>query len=211
MYKAIKGFLLLLTMAIGSRVGACACPYLEELSEKDLQQYNYIALVKINAIISDETTGQNSGVGSFVVRISELLHFKGKSYKELLVAGGHEKSSVKTSCDLGMAENQQWIIFSRGLYKGRPTVSFCDRNILYRTETGVRDWYGQGGFRELRFLSHHFGKDTSVLETRRYVPGRNGFRLRLLYENGSIEKTVRYQNATPVSYTHLTLPTISSV
>ncbi|GAB3166398.1 hypothetical protein [Telluribacter humicola] len=165
---------------------ACDCDDQGELSQQDIEQNDYIALVRIKEIIpaKAEDLRTTNKTYYYAIVVEELTHYKGDRVSEIVVAGGNKKFGTWTSCDFGMNEGQEWVIFGN-YYKRKPFVGLCGRTVRYKDERGFRDWQFQRGFKELTFLDTFFQKTQEALKL---VPGTDT----TLYSSGSIERIAPY-------------------
>lgn len=166
---------------------ACSCDYLGELSKPDIDKTEYIALVRIKKILPVTIDSPKYYLSNdyFKIEVEEITHYKGNHFTEIIVAGGHPKFNTWTSCDFGMNEKEEWIIFAQQ-DKGKPVVYPCWRTKQYRQADGVRDWQYQSGLKEVSFLDSFFHKKPTNIkrkgEVRHYFP------------NGMLEKTEYFKN-----------------
>jgi antitoxin component YwqK of YwqJK toxin-antitoxin module len=161
---------------------ACRCSHLGVLSQRDIDKTDYIALVKIKDILpaTVESPRYYDSKSYFKIVVEEIKHYKGSHLSEIIVAGGHEKFGTSTSCDLGMMEGSEWIIFAQN-DKDRPIVYPCWRTTYYKNADGLRDWQFGRGFQELAFLDTFFKlkKEESLITN-----GTN----KIFFPNGKLEK-----------------------
>jgi antitoxin component YwqK of YwqJK toxin-antitoxin module len=158
MLKIIKALIILISLTLSSRAFACSCEFLGEISIKDIEEYDYIALVKVMKVypvLEPESGFENSFEVNFKMDIEEIQHYKGANQNSLVINGGNYLSQIKTSCDFGMKENQEWVIFGRNI-DGGIIVQPCSRTTNYKAEDGQRDWQFRRGFKGLDFLDSAF-------------------------------------------------------
>lgn len=174
-------------MFLSSVALSCDCLGLGELSKNDIDKADYIALVKIKEILSlkADSTFPFKQENFFKAIIEESSLYKGTHVAEIIVAGGNFKFQTWTSCDFGMNENEEWVIFGRYI-KGKVFIYPCGRTIKYRQVDGFRDWQTQFGIRELNFLDEYFKKSGSSNQR------KNG-ELKYFFPNGNIEKIEHYK------------------
>jgi antitoxin component YwqK of YwqJK toxin-antitoxin module len=177
--------LLTLLLLICTASQACRCIDLGSLSKSELDKTDYIALVKVKHILpysADSVKMFNDPYLKIVVE--ELRHYKGGRASEIIVQGGHEKFRTWTSCDYGIGEGDEWVIFAQ-YDQGKPTVKFCGRSVGYRKSNGFRDWQFSSGFKELAFLDSAFGKPLNNISCPEGVET-------VFYPNGQREKVAQY-------------------
>lgn len=167
---------------------ACRCDFLGELSKTDIEKTNYIALVRIKEILPAKVDSPKYYDAEiyFKIVVEEVSHYKGNHFTEIIIAGGHPKFNTWTSCDFGMNEKEEWMIFAQ-YDKGKPIVYPCWRTTKYRQADGFRDWQYQRGLKEVSFLDSFFKKisPTNI--------ARNG-EVKYYFPNGNIEKVEHYRN-----------------
>ena len=176
---------ILLTLFVKTLL-ACSCAPLGELSKTDIDKTDYIALVRIKEILpakvdSPKFYNENN---YFKIVIEEISHFKGSHFTEIIVAGGHPKFNTWTSCDFGMNEKEEWIIFAQ-YDKGKPFVYPCWRTKQYRQADGFRDWQYQRGLKEISFLDSFFHRESPDINRKGEV--------KFYYPNGNLEKVEHYK------------------
>jgi antitoxin component YwqK of YwqJK toxin-antitoxin module len=141
---------------------ACVCAPKGELTVAELGKYTSIALVKVVAILENvprDTTQSRTNFPAFTIKVQTLEWYKGDTLSEVYVNGGHKKFNTWTSCDLGIQEGDEWLFFIQYSVDGKPSVSYCERQVQYRSANGWRDWQYKRGFKELFFLDKAFSKD----------------------------------------------------
>lgn len=171
--KSIVLFCILL-LAAASQSIACMCamlPPLKGLSQ--LEPYQFIARV---VITDDGDVPGNYRKDTGMLQIKILTLFKGKPVKQLIE---HSKNS---SCDLGISKGQEWVIFAQE-YGGELHIQPCDRNVLYRSVNGERDWRLKRGMEVLDKLSELYQHPAPV-----YPDGLHT----VVYANGQKELTENY-------------------
>lgn len=166
---------------------ACNCAFLGELSKTDIDKSDYIALVRIKEILPViiDSPKYNQSDSYFKIVVEEVFHYKGPSFSEIIVAGGHPKFKRWTSCDFDMDENQEWIIFAK-FDRGKPFLYPCGRTALYRQADGFRDWQYHLGIKEVLFLDKFFHKN---LRNNTITKGE----IRYFFPNGMLEKVENYK------------------
>lgn len=170
------------TLAMGISFSSKACICSEFLTLDSLAQmaeYSFIAHVKI---LEDqpykEPTKDNLGdMGVLTIRILEL--FKGDSITRLL------EYSRRTSCDIGIAKGEEWLLFGRNI-NGKIAVVACDRNKKYRGKDEVRFWRYNMGMYELNRLKELYQHPikTFTNETRKEYYSNGRQEIEETYVNG---------------------------
>jgi antitoxin component YwqK of YwqJK toxin-antitoxin module len=135
----------------------CSCS-VPALNADYINKTAYIGLVKIKKIIPGSAKNTSGFNESYLVDIEEIQHFKGTVIKRMAVSGYHQKLTPGrwSSCDLNVQENQEWVVFGYTDSSGTPNLSMCTHSVIYRSETGLRDWVQKRGFNELAILYNHF-------------------------------------------------------
>jgi hypothetical protein len=114
-------FVLFLNKTLG-----CSCIPLNEIKTKDdLEEYDFVALVKIKKL--KDSSDKNALVLSdtYLANITILELFKGNYVKQKASFLGRD-----TDCDIGVYENEMWIIF--GKHEGNfISISFCSHSTRY--------------------------------------------------------------------------------
>jgi antitoxin component YwqK of YwqJK toxin-antitoxin module len=178
-------FLVLLLNANVS--SACVCAHIGALTKAVVDKTSYVALIRITEILPFKVDSPKyRGDIYFKIIVEEITHFKGPNQKELIVSGGNKKFNTWTSCDFGMAENDEWVIFGE-IQKGQAYVHPCTRTARYRAASGYRDLRFKSGINELDFLNAVFNKQTDKPST------KNG-KVNHYFPNGRVEKKERYRN-----------------
>lgn len=167
---------------------ACSCGFLGELSKIDIDKTDYIALVRIKEILPAKVDSPKyyDANSYFKIVVEEISHYKGSHFTEIIVAGGHPKFNTWTSCDFGMNEKEEWLIFAQ-YDKGKPYVYPCWRTSQYKQADGFRDWQYQRGLKEVSFLDSFFLKESQTTIT------KNG-EVKYYFPNGNVEKVEHYKN-----------------
>lgn len=167
---------------------ACDCVNLRKLSKTDIDKTDYIALVRIKEILSVKVDSPKyfDANSYFKIVVEEISHYKGSHFTEIIVAGGHPKFNTWTSCDFGINEQEEWIIFAQ-YNKGIPFVYPCWRTTQYRQGDGHRDWQYQRGVKEVSFLDSFFQKISHPSITKKGE-------VKYYFPNGNIEKVEHYKN-----------------
>jgi antitoxin component YwqK of YwqJK toxin-antitoxin module len=177
-------FLILFTKGIL----ACSCGFLGALTKTDIDKTDYIALVKIKEILPAKVDSPRyyDSKSYFKIVVEEISHYKGSHFTEIIVAGGHPKFKTWTSCDFGMNEKEEWVIFAQ-YDKGKPFIYPCWRTSLYRQADGLRDWQYQRGIKEIAFLDSFFQKEPQPTITKKGE-------VKYYFSNGNMEKVEHYKN-----------------
>ena len=182
----MRYLLLFYFILLAEALFACRCSFIGELSKSDIDKTDYIALVRIKEILpvkvdSPKYYDPNS---FFKIVVDEISHYKGSHFTEIIVTGGHPKFNTWTSCDFGMNEKEEWIIFAQ-YEKGIPFVYPCWRTTQYRKADGFRDWQYQRGLKESLFLDSFFHKEFPDINRKGEV--------KYYFPNGKLEKVEHYK------------------
>jgi antitoxin component YwqK of YwqJK toxin-antitoxin module len=176
----MKYLLLFIFIILTKPLLACDCIILSELSKNDIDKTDYIALVRIKEILPVKVDSPRYTTNSyFKIVVEEITHYKGNHFAELIVDGGNAKFNSSTSCDFGMNEKEEWMIFAQ-YDKGKPLVYSCSRTQKYRQLNGFRDWQYQRGLKETVFLDSFFHKEPPDINRRGEV--------KYYFPNGNLEK-----------------------
>lgn len=169
--KHIIGFLLLLAF---SDAFSCKCSALPPVTSKeDLKVYDFIALVNV---VDDDLAAENVTTGRLRIQITEL--FKGKPLTEIF------ERAKNTSCDLGIDAGEEWIFYAK-LTDGKMSVGACDRNEIYRTKNGMRDWKYGVGMNDLKILRKIYEHEDETPKSEEFYPGGQR-ESKKSYQNGKL-------------------------
>lgn len=144
--------IVLLYFAFAKQAHACSCTSYWNTKEK-IENSNYVALVKVIDIVSANTRKYHK------IKVTELILYKGKSVSEIIVAGGSRAidSTYWSSCDLGIENGQEWIIY--GHKKGDDIeIGFCSDPMFYKNKDGYRDLNLGFKIKELNEVNSYFSK-----------------------------------------------------
>ena len=165
---------------------SCSCvPKPDFVTQDDLQEYEFIAHVKISNIEEIENKNSDYLIHSMSFNIIEL--YKGKGLKSILVSGSNELLKSWTSCDLGERIGDEWIIFG---YKRNKTdkleTGYCTRSKKIKSSDGYENLSFPNKPSLKKRLQILFDKET-VEET------YNGKRIEY-YQNGNKQLKEFYKN-----------------
>jgi len=184
MSTAKKAVLLCFTLMLPFvTVLGCRCS-VPALNADYINKTTYIGLVKIKKIVPGSAKNASSFNGSYLVDIEEIQHFKGAVTKRMAVSGYHQTLTPgrSSSCDLNVQENQEWVVFGYVDSAGTPGLGMCTNSVIYRSETGLRDWTYKRGFNELAILYNHFNIHRAAQRENEHYP------------SGAPEVIYRYKN-----------------
>lgn len=165
---------------------ACVCAFSGDFSIEKMNEYDYVALVKVGRLIlpmdkKDDETIQRF----FEAEITEIDRFKGDPISKLKVFGGHRSFTYQTSCDLGIDPGEEWIVFGNKL-NDEIAINYCSFTQIYRNEDGLRQWQYGKGITELILLDSTFNsKSRNYLELDKDS---------IFYENGFLERAQQFKN-----------------
>lgn len=166
---------------------ACTCSFLGDFKVEEVEKYDYVGLVKIKTLQAGDLPVSRENNSKFYhwAEVEEIIGYKGILPDRVKIYGGNRKFKYQTSCDLGVNEGEEWVVFAEKMGEDlwlRP----CKRNTRYKNSEGLRDWQYLDGFKELSVLDSAFkegkydflesGKDT------------------LFYSNGQIERVQSFKN-----------------
>lgn len=186
--------LLTCALLLASKSWACYCGTPPPLTKAILNQYPYVALVKIRAmndllrpVDMRKPTGQK---GLFTVEVIE--NFK-KALPDTFLL-----QSFNTSCDIGLRPGQTWVIFAR-IVNGYATVFSCDYSLQYQGEKPIDEYvYLQSQVAEERLntVRQLIGRPVKAAGGRIEKFYANGQRalLTVYKPDGATERTAWYAN-----------------
>jgi antitoxin component YwqK of YwqJK toxin-antitoxin module len=179
-----KNVLLFIVMLYSTYTMACTCSNYGSLTVEELKDYKSIALVKV-VEITEQYKPEDKKYYAYKIKVKTIEHYKGDTLIEIIVDGGHHKFNTWTSCDLGIQEGDEWIFLTRSYENNQHSVSYCDRNVRYRSAEGVRDWKYQRGFEELKLLDSVYFKTKNSQKDGQQIA---------YYSNGQKEVEEFYKN-----------------
>jgi antitoxin component YwqK of YwqJK toxin-antitoxin module len=156
---------------------------------------------------------------SIMLSLNEDLRFYSKVQVQIieLYKGNPEimilEWGVNTSCDMGLRENEEWILFGNNINKTFVSVSSCNTWYHVKNANGERDWTYDGGLQAENQLRHLAGipekiipdgwsttfypdKKTAVIE--QYVNGKLQGNRKIFFSNGVLEQESNYMNGIQV-------------
>lgn len=188
---------------------ACHCGWVEQDMQKVFQKYSFIAHVKIKTksvldIKDSSLVGTNENLNQYSkisIEIIELV--KGKPEIMILEWG------VNTSCDMGIRENDEWILFGNRVNDNFSSVGYCNNWIKMKSRDGER--YGQydsgisamKGLRKLAGLPEKKNPDGviktfyasgNLLAIEQFVNGELHGNRKVYYSNGVLMEESKYVN-----------------
>lgn len=135
MNRIIVFFLILLGLSTPSI--ACRCLYPGDFKVEEVEKYDYVGLVRIKSLLPPdiEITKENRSNIHHWAEVEELIGYKGILPGRLKIYGGNKKFNFHTSCDLGIDEGEEWVIFAK--FSGDSLlVSPCKRTTRFRDVDG---------------------------------------------------------------------------
>jgi len=182
-----------------AKIFACSCVMKPDFKAKeDLNEYNFIAYIKINGIKQAENIETDSYAHKMTFEILEL--YKGEEINNILVSGSHPSLKGWTSCDLGERIGDEWIIFGYySEYFKKLTTGYCTRSKRIKVFNGYEDVKYPNQYTLKKKLQQLFDKQQIVpkYEGKRieYYQNRNK-QLEENYENGVLngQRTLWYPN-----------------
>jgi len=176
-------FLIFLFLFLSHDLIACECAVqLNSAIEKKVTDADYVALIKVQKIMP------NKSKDDYIINVEEIKLYKGNSVKDIIVYGGNWNlhNNYATSCDLGINENEEWIIFGKKI-NNEIRIGFCSHSIKYKDADGYRNWMNQYPFKTIEELNTYFkypSDSTAIV---------NGKRI-LYFPNGNIEVEENYRS-----------------
>ncbi|MDX5340397.1 MAG: hypothetical protein LPK25_15320 [Cyclobacteriaceae bacterium] len=139
-----KTIILSLFLSIFSFQGiACKCAYLGDFNAKEIEKYDYVALVRLMDFYPNEKLDSVKTREElyYWASIEEKSRFKGESVSKIKIYGGKREFGYGSSCDFGMKVGEEWILFGNSDGNGL-LVSPCQRTTLFRNVDGslVKDY-----------------------------------------------------------------------
>ncbi|GMQ24406.1 hypothetical protein Aoki45_10880 [Algoriphagus sp. oki45] len=127
----------LLLLMVSFQGVACKCAYLGEFNTKEVESFDYVALVRL---LDFSPNGRTDSLRKreelfFWAEIEEKAIFKGNSISKIKIHGGRREFGYGSSCDFGMKKGEEWILFAKSDGE-RLLVSPCNRTALYRNSDG---------------------------------------------------------------------------
>ena len=186
----IKTLLLIYFSLTTVKALACECtgPY-EFKTKDDLKEYSFIAFVRVDSIFVSEVEKKSEHDLFYEANVTTLETFKGESVSSILVNGGNfNLNSSMTSCDIGIQENQYWIIFAYKDNSGKQRTGLCTLSKLYSDINGEKDWKYERGIKELRLLRDIYNHPKQQIHER-----LNG-KIETMYPSGSVEILEEFEN-----------------
>lgn len=128
--------IMLILIGWSAQVLACNCPPDPKIqTRRQLAEYDFIARVKITQI--DSAAGYTKRLLYHKIDFKLLELFKGFPLNELRVSGGHLSLNRQTSCDLGEALGEEWVLFaSYSEQIKKITTHLCTLTYRYRDTDG---------------------------------------------------------------------------
>ncbi len=134
--------LLMSVLLLAGKSWACVCGSPPPLTKAILDQYSYVALVKVKTmddfLIPVPVTSRKRPRHEGQFTIDVIKNF-GKSLPGTSLPDTFILESYRTSCDIGLRPGQTWVIFAK-VHNGRATVFACDYSIRYGGEQPVSDY-----------------------------------------------------------------------
>ena len=164
---------------------ACMCSNFHRDMDKAYKEYSFIAHVKIlkkfpltiadrSLVHSDEELPHHKKLS---VEIIEL--FKGTRGTTLLEWG------VSSFCDMGLRENDEWILFGSYVNKDVASVSYCKTWFFLKNAVGERQWLYDSGLSAVKQLRKIAGKPEKAIADKRMI---------VYYSDGKISANEEYKN-----------------
>lgn len=145
--------LILCLLFISIKGYACHCALKGEFTIKEVDNFDYVALVKINNTSPMDTTGgiSHERPWFFTAEIQELQVFKGSSVTSLKIIQGKRKFGYFTSCDQGIDTGEEWLIFGN-LNNDQIEVNSCTPTSQFKIAGGGMDWQYDRTLKKIKIL-----------------------------------------------------------
>lgn len=179
--------LILILLGFSNPIFGCSCSNLGDFELREVDQYEYVGLVKIKKLIAGDIPASSEDRSSLFhwAEVQELIGYKGNLPERIKIYGGNRNFEYQTSCDLGVQEGDEWVFFAQK-FEEELWIMPCVRNTRYKNKDGRRDWQYMEGFKELIILDSAFhGGENDFLEW-----GKDT----LYYLNGQIERVQSLKN-----------------
>ena len=163
-----RNIILFVLMFYATYVMACSCSNYGSLKVEELKDYKSIALVKV-VEISEQYKPTDKEYYAYKIKVKTIEHYKGDTLIEIIVDGGHRKFNTWTSCDLGIQEGDEWLFLTRSYENNQHEVSYCDRNVRYRSAEGVRNWKYQKDSWALKLLDSVYLKPKIIQKDGQHI------------------------------------------
>ena len=133
---------------------ACKCNFPSEFKVQELENYDYVALVKILELSPNEIKDSVRKREDFFIwaTIEEITKFKGETPSKIRISGGKKKFGYGTSCDFPIHENEEWLVFAN-LKEGFLWILPCQRTTRYRTLDDKKEKDPNQIFKKLKRLN----------------------------------------------------------
>jgi antitoxin component YwqK of YwqJK toxin-antitoxin module len=164
---------------------ACSCALEGDFKVEEVEEYDYVALVKIGKITPMDTSNRDQRPWFYYAEFTEISNFKGETPTQLMIYGGHPSFGYWTSCDLGVDVDEEWLLFGEKV-DGKISIGSCSRSVIYRKANGVRDWSFNRGIEQLILLDSAFNK-VSADYLQINVDS-------IFYDNGQLERSQEFKN-----------------
>jgi antitoxin component YwqK of YwqJK toxin-antitoxin module len=187
MKKALALSLLLLLIN-GQYSWACRCPG-TSFKKEDFANYDYIAYVKIKTFIPHDLPFYMWGFPSVnpttaLFTVEYLENYKGNMPKEFVM------SSYDTSCDPGIRDGEEWIIFAN-TNQGHPFVTACSHSQRVKAKQGNTSRFCNNT--NLAFMRKEFKTITPINDGLvSLFDSQNQLKALLNYVNGELHGKQRY-------------------
>ena len=129
--------LFLLTITVSTFSFACKCDF-KQLTKENLNNFRYIALVKIKSFQPINLPIHYVGMGNHSLEyipttakfsVEYIENFKGTMPKEFIM------TAYNSSCDPGIRDGEEWLLFSNE-EEGYPMIHPCGFSVRYRDKNG---------------------------------------------------------------------------
>lgn len=161
---------------------ACQC-FGPDLSEKSLLHFDGIYHVKVDSVfLADENKYPEFAEDDHFMKVSIIHTYKGSKIDTVKVFGGNRKFGRWTSCDIGINEGEEWILFLRQDEYGFLYQNACSYEFKYRNDQGVVDRAHHNIFK-FEFLNNHYGRNIHIDSTSYFDNGQLEFKKTFKDEN----------------------------
>lgn len=190
MIKSMRNLFLIcsLFLLIINEVFSCVCG-----RGRPIQDYDYIALVEVLKIKKSnlyqapkfKNIPPSPNHMFYEIEIKTLNHYCGEYLEEIIIMGGNEELQIgRSSCDMDIAEGEQWLIFGYN-FKSKVATGYCTSSSKYQNRHGEKDYLYESAFKTESRIKEHFNIMTPYPEDGTIVKH---------YHNGNIELRESYYN-----------------
>ncbi|MGR3811346.1 toxin-antitoxin system YwqK family antitoxin [Jiulongibacter sp. NS-SX5] len=155
---------------------------------EDIENYKFIALVKIDSIYFLKEDTLNSRP-THHIDISILDLYRGVSVNTIQVSGSNHNLNTWrwTSCDMDINPGEEWVLFAYLLPDSTLQTGLCTFSQKYKNIDGQRDWLFERGFKRIQKVKQllQLTDSSSKIKNGKHIES---------YPQGSVELEAQYKN-----------------